>query len=120
MIVGRQELAGVTPDVNLTEYVRVYPHRVSATASPLESIVTLGNQFLSITMYSNCDADASAATDSRCGQTLTSTPLPSVKKAANSGFQTQRRRQQNIKQGYQWPRKKDSCSPKILQKTTKQ
>ena len=40
------------------------------TVSPLEYIVMLGNQFSSITMYSNGDADASAATDARCGQTL--------------------------------------------------
>ena len=35
-------------------------------AAPLEYIVTLGNQFSRVTMYSNGDA----AADARCGQTL--------------------------------------------------
>ena len=45
---------------------RVCPHQASAAASPLEYIVTLGNQFSSVTMYSNGDA----AADPRCGQTF--------------------------------------------------
>ena len=53
---------------NMTSPLRVCPHRASAAAgaSPLEYIVTLGNKFSSITMYSNGDA--------RCGQTLSSMP----------------------------------------------
>ena len=31
----------------------------------------------------------------------------SANKAAHSGFETQRRRHQKPKQGYQWPHKKD-------------
>ena len=43
---------------------------MEAFASPLEYIVTLGNQFSSFTMYSNGDANASADADARCGQTF--------------------------------------------------
>ena len=54
--------------------IKVCPHRASASVaaavSPLEYIVMLGNQFSSITMYSNGDADTSAAADAWCGQTL--------------------------------------------------
>ena len=38
-----------------------------ASVSPLKYVVTLGNQFSSVTMYFNGDADASAAADARCG-----------------------------------------------------
>ena len=54
--------------------VKVCPHLASAaaaaSASPLEYIVTLGNQFSSVTMYFNGDAAAAADADPRCGQTL--------------------------------------------------
>ena len=42
---------------------------------------------------------------------VTHMPLPSVNKAAHSGFETQRRRHQNSKTG---PHKKDLCSQKNL------
>ena len=57
--------------IKITHAVKVWPYRAAASAaaaaSPLKYIVTLGNQFSSITMYSNGDA----AADARCGQTLT-------------------------------------------------
>ena len=34
----------------------------------------------------------------------------------HSGFETQRRRHQKSKQGYQWPHKKELCPPKIFLK----
>ena len=49
--------------INSIASFRGWPHRVSAAASPLEYIVTLGDQFPRVTMYSNGDADA----DARCG-----------------------------------------------------
>ena len=54
--------------------LRVCPHRASASvaaaASPSEYIVMLGNQFSSVTMYSNGAADAATAADAQYGQTL--------------------------------------------------
>ena len=51
----------------LESQLKGYPHQASAAASPLEYIVTLGNQFSSVAMYSSGDADAFAAADTRCG-----------------------------------------------------
>ena len=61
--------------MDLKAVVKVCPHRASAAASAsaslLEYIVMLENRFPSITMYPSGDADAAAATDALCGQTLT-------------------------------------------------
>ena len=58
---------------------KVCPYRASvaaeASASPLEYIVMLENWFPSVTVYSNGDAAAAAATDARCGQTLNHKPF---------------------------------------------
>ena len=45
---------------------------------------------------------------------LTHTPLPSVNKAAHSGFETQRRRHQKSKTRVSVTRKKVLCPPKIV------
>ena len=47
---------------------------------------------------------------------VTCMPLASVSKAAQSGFETQRRHHQSPKQGYQWPHRKDLCPPKFFRK----
>ena len=47
---------------------------------------------------------------------VTCMPLGSVNKAAYSGFETQRRRHQSPKHGYQWPHRKNLCPPKIFRK----
>ena len=41
------------------------------------------------------------------------TPLPSANKAAHSGFKTTRDIR-SLKQGYQWPHKKDLCHPIVF------
>ena len=45
------------------------------------------------------------------------TPLPSVNKAALSGFETQRRRHQKSKTGVSVLPEKNMCPPKIFKKT---
>ena len=48
-------------------------------------------------------------------------PPPSAKKAAHSGFETQRRRHQRAKiEVYQWSQKKDLCPPIFFKKSSLQ
>ena len=49
-------------------------------------------------------------------QCVTYMPLPSVKKAAHSGFEAQRRCNQKSKTGVSVAPQKDLCPPKIIQK----
>ena len=49
-------------------------------------------------------------------KSISFTPLPSVNKAAHSGFETQRRYHQKYEMGVSVDPKMDMCPPKILKK----